>query len=148
MKYEEAKAEGDADEMKKYAARTARLTKEMVEQAKELLDALGVPWVQAPWEEGGLATALVKQGHAWESCRRMRMRCCMRRRVSFVIFAVSGKRKLPGRQAWTPIEPELIEHRKVLDELKLSSTQLRALALLIGTDYNIGGVKGISRRRD
>ncbi len=147
VKYEEAKAEGDADEMKKYAARTARLTKEMVEQAKELLDALGVPWVQAPSEGEAQATALVKQGHAWAIVSQDADALLYEAPRIIRHLAVSGKRKLPGRQAWTPIEPELIEHRKVLDELKLSSTQLRALALLIGTDYNIGGVKGIGPKK-
>lgn len=146
-KYEEAKADGDADEMRKQAARTARLTKEMVTQAKELLDALGVPWVQAPSEGEAQATALVKQGHAWAIVSQDADALLYEAPRIIRNLAVSGKRKLPGRQAWTQIEPELIEHRAVLSQLGLSHRQLCALALLIGTDYNIGGIKGIGPKK-
>ena len=37
LKYEKAKQEEDIDAMKKYAGRTSRLTKEMIEEAKELI---------------------------------------------------------------------------------------------------------------
>lgn len=146
-KYEEAKAEGDEAEMKKQAARTARLTKEMVGQAQELLDALGVPWVQAPSEGEAQAAALVKQGHAWAVVSQDADALLYEAPRIIRNLAVTGKRKLPGRQAWTQIEPQLLEHKEVLKELQLTNAQLRALALLIGTDYNIGGVKGIGPKK-
>ena len=48
--YEKAKAKEDLDGMKKYAARTSRLTKEMIDDAKELVALLGLPIIQAPSE--------------------------------------------------------------------------------------------------
>ena len=147
MKYEEARAAGDAAEMRKQASRTARLTKEMVDQAKGLLDALGVPWVQAPSEGEAQAAALVKQGHAWAVVSQDADALLYEAPRVIRNLAVTGRRKLPGRQAWTQVEPELIEHKKVLSELGITSTQLRALALLVGTDYNIGGIRGIGPKK-
>jgi flap endonuclease-1 len=45
------------------------------------------------------------------------------------------------------VEPELIEHKEVLKELGLDNDELRALAVLVGTDYNIGGIKGIGPKK-
>ena len=60
-KYEIAKQSGDLDEMKKYASRTSRLTQEMIEDAKLLIDSMGVPIVQAPSEGEAQATFMCKQ---------------------------------------------------------------------------------------
>jgi len=62
-------------------------------------------------------------------------------------LGISGKRKLPGKMAFINVEPELIEHKEVLAALHLDNDQLRALALLIGTDYNVGGIKGIGPKK-
>ncbi|MGC9135225.1 FEN1 family endonuclease, partial [Caldivirga sp.] len=42
--------EGKKSEAKKYAQRALFVTNEMVDEAKRLLDHMGVPWVQAPSE--------------------------------------------------------------------------------------------------
>ena len=44
--YEEAKQKEDIENMKKYAARTVFLTKEMIDEAKQLITAMGMPIVQ------------------------------------------------------------------------------------------------------
>jgi len=63
-KYKEALAAEDVAGMQKYAARTSRLTKEMVGQAKELLSGLGIPHVDAPSEGESQAAHMVKK-RAW-----------------------------------------------------------------------------------
>jgi len=146
-KYEEAKEKQDVEEMKKYAGRTSILTKEMVQQAKELLDALGVPWIDAPSEGEAQAAALVKQGHAWAVVSQDADALLYDAPRIIRNLGISGKRKLPGKMAYVTVEPELIEHKEVLKELMLDNKQLRVLALLIGTDYNIGGIRGIGPRK-
>src|SRR5574341_1269970 len=64
-KYEEALAAEDTEAMKKYAARTSRLTRDMVAQAQELLTGLGIPCIQAPSEGEAQASYMVKKGHGW-----------------------------------------------------------------------------------
>lgn len=145
--FDAAKEREDVSEMKKYAGRTAKLTPEMVQQAKQLLDALGVPWLDAPSEGEAQASALVKQGHAWAVVSQDADALLYEAPRIIKNLAISGKRKLPGRMATIQVEPELIEHKTVLQTLDLDLLQLRALALLIGTDYNPGGIKGIGPKK-
>lgn len=145
--YEAAKDREDVEAMKKYAARTSRLTPEMVAQAKELLDALGIPWIDAPSEGEAQAAALVKQGHAWAVVSQDADALLYEAPRIVKNLAITGRRKLPGKMAYVNVEPELIEHRDVLTELALDNEQLRALALLVGTDYNVGGIKGIGPKK-
>jgi len=49
-KYRKALEMGIKSDLKKYASGTSRLTPDMVEDAKNLLDAMGIPWIQAPSE--------------------------------------------------------------------------------------------------
>ena len=41
------------------------------------------------------------------------------------------------------VETEIIEHEQVLDQTKLTQEQLIDVGILIGTDFNPGGVPGI-----
>lgn len=146
-KFEEAKEAQDTAEMKKYAGRTTSLTRDMVAQAKELLDALGIPWIDAPSEGEAQASALVKQGHAWAVVSQDADALLYEAPRIIKNLGISGRRKMPGKMNYVVVEPELIEHREVLRELQLDNDQLRALAVLIGTDYNVGGVKGIGPKK-
>jgi len=49
-KYEKAKDEEDIESMGRYARQMTRLTGEMIEESKELLEAMGIMVVQAPGE--------------------------------------------------------------------------------------------------
>src|SRR5207249_3733533 len=57
-------------------------------------------------------------------------------------LAVGGRRKLPGRQAWSEVSPQELDLDAGLASLKLTRAQLVDVALLVGTDFN-GGVPGI-----
>ncbi|HXG05800.1 MAG TPA: flap structure-specific endonuclease, partial [Nitrososphaera sp.] len=58
-------------------------------------------------------------------------------------LAISGKRKIPNRNVYVDIEPEIFEHDKVLQETGLTHEQLVDVGILIGTDFNPGGFPGI-----
>jgi flap endonuclease-1 len=146
-KYEEAKEAKDEEGMKKYAGRTAVLTREMVTQAKELLDALGIPWLDAPSEGEAQAAALVKQGHAWAVVSQDTDALLYEAPRVLKNLAVTGRRKVAGKLAYNTVEPELIEIKEVHKELGLDTAQLRVLAVLVGTDYDIGGIKGIGPKK-
>ncbi|MDP2907880.1 MAG: flap structure-specific endonuclease, partial [Nanoarchaeota archaeon] len=51
-------------------------------------------------------------------------------------------KKLPSG-TYVSIHPELVELKEVFDHLSINPDQLLAIAILTGTDYNVGGVKGI-----
>src|SRR3989344_5676812 len=64
-KYEDARDEGDVEGMGKYAKSLTRLNTEMIQESKELLEAMGIAIVQAPGEGEMQAADLVKQGVAY-----------------------------------------------------------------------------------
>ncbi len=51
-------------------------------------------------------------------------------------MGITGKRKLPYRNAYVNVEPERFETEKVLHELKLNQHQLIWIGMLVGTDFN------------
>jgi len=146
-KYEEAKERGDEDDMKKYAARTSRLTKEMIIEAKRLIRAMGLPVIEAPGEGEAQAAHIVKRGDAY---------AVMSQDADCLIFeaprliknlTIIGKRKQPGQYATRDVPPELIILDENLQRLHLIQDQLICMALLTGTDYNYGGIKGIGPKK-
>jgi flap endonuclease-1 len=56
---------------------------------------------------------------------------------------ISGRRKLPGKNVYVEIEPEIVELERVLKECGITHEQLIDIGILIGTDFNPEGVKGI-----
>jgi len=142
-KYQIAVEKEDISEMKKFAARTTRLTGAMVEEAKLLVDALGLPIIQAPSEGEAQAAQLVKEGIVFAAASQDAdsfMFGCPRLIKN---LAITGKKKKAGALAYKIVKPELIELKKVLDRLEITQDQLIALGMLVGTDFNIGGIKGI-----
>ncbi|MEM3154924.1 MAG: flap endonuclease-1 [Candidatus Woesearchaeota archaeon] len=147
QKYEQALATEDVEEMKKYAARTSRLTKEMVAQSQELLTALGIPWIRAPSEGEAQAAYMVKCGHGWAVASQDYDSLLYGTPRLLQNLSVEGKRKVPGKLAFTTVEPTLIDLKENLTALGISQEQLIWLAILTGTDYAPGGVKGIGPKK-
>jgi flap endonuclease-1 len=146
-KYEEAAKKEDLEEMKKFAARTSRLTPEMIDDAKELINALGQCIVQAPSEGEAQASYIVKKGYA-DYVLSQDADCFMFGAPRLVKnLTISGKRKKPGAYAYDEVMPEVILLSDVLKELDISQEQLIVLGILVGTDYNVGGIKGIGPKK-
>jgi len=58
-------------------------------------------------------------------------------------LAITGRRKLPRRDAYVEVEPKLIELPIILKDMSLTREQLVDVGILIGTDFNPDGIKGI-----
>lgn len=142
-KYEEALQRGDLRAARTYAQQTAHLTDEMANEAKRLLEALGVPWVQAPSEGEAQAAYMTIKGDAYAAASQDYDSLLFGAKRLVRNLTISGKRKLPRKDEYVEIEPELIELDKVLQELQITREQLVDIAILIGTDYNPDGVKGV-----
>ena len=147
LKLKEAEEQGDLEQIKKYSQQTAVLTKDMVADAKRLIAALGCPIIDAPSEGEAEAAHMAKSDQVY---------ACVSQDYDTLIFgaprvirnlSIDGKRKKPGTLAYEIVKPELIELPTVLQELKLTQEQLQILAILIGTDYNPGGIKGIGPKK-
>lgn len=143
VRYEEALKRGDLPEAKKFAQATSRLKDLMVDDAKRLLDALGVPWIQAPSEGEAQAAYIAKKGHVWAAASQDYDSLLFGVPRLVRNLAIGGRRKLPGRPTYVEVEPEFVELSKVLSELGITREQLIDLGILVGTDYNPDGVKGV-----
>ena len=142
-KHAQASASGDVEGMKKYAGRTAKLTKEMIAESKQLLEALGVPWIQAPAEAEAQAAVLVRRGDA-DYVASQDMDCLLFGAPRMIKnLSITGKRKRPGTNSYYTIQPEIIHLEAELARLELSQKQLILLAMLVGTDFNPSGIRGI-----
>lgn len=130
-------------ELKKYAQASISLTNEMVNQAKELLKAMGIPVVQAPSEGEAEAAFLNQKGYSYAAGSQDYDSLLFGAIRLIRNLTVSGKRKLPGKEAYVEIKPELIELETVLKKLGITREQLIDIGILIGTDYNPDGVRGI-----
>jgi flap endonuclease-1 len=143
LKYEKASKEENIEDMKKYAARTSRLTKEMIDDVKELISALGCPIVQAPSEGEAQAALIVKNRDAYASLSQDADSLLFGCLLVVKNLTLSGRKKLPNKLSYDSVNPELISLKDTLKELDITQDQLIVLAMLTGTDYNIGGIKGI-----
>src|SRR3989344_5134617 len=56
---------------------------------------------------------------------------------------MAGKKKKTNKLSYDTINPDFINLEDNLRHLGIKQEQLIALAMLIGTDYNSGGIKGI-----
>ena len=141
--YEKAKSEKDMENMKKYASRTTRLTKDLVDEAKEVISALGLPIVQAPSEGEAQAAYMAKKGEAYASVSQD-FDSLLHGTPNLVRnLSIAGKRKKTNKLSYETIKPEIISLPDNLNNLGIDSNQLIVLAMLIGTDYNLRGIKGI-----
>jgi len=143
VKYEEALRRGDLEVARIYAQQTARLTEEMVDDAKKLLDALGIPWVQAPSEGEAQAAYMAQKGDVWGTVSQDYDSLLFGAPRLVRNLTISGRRKLPRKREYIEINPEVIRLDKVLSGLGISREQLIDIAILIGTDYNPEGIKGV-----
>ena len=143
IKYERALQEGRIEEARTYAQMTSRLKDYMAEDSKRLLTEMGVPWVQAPSEGEAQAAHLAKKGDT---------NYCASQDYDSLLFGaptllrnvtISGRRKLPRKPVYIEVVPETVELDYVLKELGISREQLIDIGILVGTDFNPEGVKGI-----
>ncbi|MFH1431817.1 MAG: flap endonuclease-1, partial [archaeon] len=142
-KWDEAIARGELKDAKKYAQASVEITSGMLAEAKELLVALGIPVVEAPSEGEAQASYMAKKGVAYAVASSD---------LDSVLFGaprlirnlnITGKRKLAGTNIYKDIKPEIIELKALTESLGIDQEQLINLGILIGTDYNPGGIKGI-----
>lgn len=145
--YEEAKDSGNILDMKKYASRTTRVTKEMIDEAKELISAFGIPVITAPSEGEAQASYMVFKGDC-NFVASQDFDCLIYGAPKIVRnLSLSNKRKKINALTYKTVSPEVVSLKEILDNLKITRDQLIVLAMLIGTDFNIGGIKGLGPKK-
>lgn len=143
VKYERAMQEGKVEEARSYAQMTSRLKDYMAEDSKRLLTELGVPWIQAPSEGEAQAAYLTRKG-ATDYCGSQDYDSLLFGATALVRnVTISGRRKIPRKNVYVEVVPEIMKLDHVLKELEVTREQLIDVAMLVGTDFNPDGVKGI-----
>ncbi len=142
-KYEQALREQDITEMRKQASHSTRLTKEMVKESKKLISGFGLPIIDAPSEGEAQAAYMIKKGEGYAVVSQDFDSLVHGSPNLVRNLSISGKRKSVNKLKYESVKPELINLSENLNALGIDNNQLIALGMLIGTDYNPGGIKGI-----
>jgi len=141
--YERALKEGKIEEARTYAQATSRLKDYMTADSKRLLTQMGVPWIQAPSEGEAQAAYLAKKGDT---------DYCASQDYDSLLFGaprlvrnvtISGRRKLPRKNVYIEVTPQIVELDQVLKQLNITHKQLIDVGILMGTDFNPDGIKGV-----
>jgi flap endonuclease-1 len=144
--YKRALEKGKVEEARKYAQATSRLKDYMQVDSKRLLTLMGLPWIQAPSEGEAQAAHLVKKGDA---------DYCASQDYDSILFGapklirnmtISGRRKLARKNIYINITPEIVELKKILSDNQITFEQLVDLSILVGTDFNPMGIKGLGAK--
>ena len=142
-----AKVEGREADYAKYVQQDLVFSRDMLSESRKLLDLMGIPYVDAPSEAEAQASHM--------SAQDARVYAIASQDYDSLLFGaprlirnvtITGRRKLPGKNAYRDIVPEMAELSDVLGALGITSRQLIEIGLLIGTDYN-DGVKGIGPKK-
>jgi flap endonuclease-1 len=143
--WKEALATGSEDAFK-YAQASSRLTPDMVGDAKLLLTSMGIPVVQAASEGEAQAAYMARSGD---------VRLVGSQDYDSLLFGapevvrnltIGGRRKLPKKNIYVEVKPEVIELQQNLDRLGITREQLIDIAILVGTDYD-PGIRGIGAKK-
>jgi flap endonuclease-1 len=140
--YKQALEKGDLATAWSKAVMTSRLTTPLIEDAKRLLSLLGIPFVQAPSEAEAQTSYMAKKGNVWAASSKDYDSLLFGAPRLLRYLTIYGREFYPSKGTSKPLKPELIELQKFLDHHGITQPQLIDLAILIGTDFNIG-IKGI-----
>jgi flap endonuclease-1 len=146
-RYEEALREGRVEEARRYAQQAVTATPTIVEEAKRLLTLMGIPWVQAPGEGEAQSAHMAKRGDVWAAASQDYDSLLFGAPRLVRNLSITGRRKLPGKNLYIKIEPEFIELEPLLRDLGITLEQLVDIGILLGTDYNPEGVRGVGPKR-
>jgi flap endonuclease-1 len=142
--WEAALAEGDMEGARMKAQQTSVLDRAMVAEAKDLLDVMGVPWVDAPGDGEAQAAHMSTREDVWATASQDYDSLLFGTSRLIRNATLSGRRKLPGRgrREYVQVVPEVVELEENLHALGLTREQLVDAAILVGTDFN-PGIKGV-----
>ncbi len=143
VKYEKAIAAGEIEEARKYAQQTTAMKDGMVKESKQLLKHFGIPYIDAPSEGEATAAHLTNTGQAYASASQDFDSILLGAKRLIRNFTSSGRRKIPNRNTYIEVEPEIIETAKTLEALQVTKEQLVDIGILIGTDFNPDGFERV-----
>ena len=148
VKYREAIDLGQIEEAKKFASSALnKLDEAMVEDSKKLIRAFGFPVIAAPSEGEAQGAHIVKKGWAFAVASQDFDALLFGANHVIRNLSVGTKRKVAGSSVYRDVPIEYYDLDKILERLGITLEQLIIIAILCGTDFNPGGIKGIGPKK-
>ncbi|PSH00219.1 MAG: flap endonuclease-1 [Nanohaloarchaea archaeon SW_4_43_9] len=143
--WKKLKEEGKVSEAYSKATQSSKLTGEMIEEAKKLLEAMGIPYIQAPSEGEAQAAFMASEEYPSDiyAVGSQDWDCLLFGAERMVKNLTTRKTRKTSGGGRKEISTERIEVDEVLEQLDISYEKLIWMGLLMGTDFNPGGIKGI-----
>ena len=107
---------------------------------------MGIPVIQAPGEGEAEAATLAKTQAVWAAASQD-YDALLYGATYLVRNLTLARTRRTSSGLYVDVNPELIEFQDVLNKLQIEKDQLICLAILVGTDYNPGGVRGLGQKR-
>jgi len=134
--WEEARAAGE--DGFKYAQAASRINAEILQDGRRLIEAMGLPVIQAPSEGEAQAAHMAEKGDVDFAASQDYDSLLFGAPKVVRNLAITGKRKLPRKNIYVDVEPEVIDLVEGLANLGITRKQLVEIGIMCGTDYNSG----------
>lgn len=139
--WQKAKEEGNLEEARLRAQGSTRITDQVIKSAKELLDLMGVAHINAPSEGEAQASYMCKKNLVYATGSQDYDTLLFGSTYVVRNMTFSGRRKLPRKNVYINVEPELVSFKDTLETLGVTHKQLIWTGIMLGTDFNMG-IKG------
>ena len=133
---EAKKLAGEHKEAAHLMKRTARITSEMIEDTKELLDAFNIQYFEAIHDGEAQLSVMNIEGKIDGIISQDYDVLLLGGKDLYRNIGISGKKKAPGKDYYLQVKPERINLQQNLAKLNLTREKLIWLGMLVGTDFN------------
>src|SRR6266487_961844 len=144
--YVEAVSKKDYAKAWSKAVMTGRVTGSVLDDSKQLITLMGIPWLEALEDAEAQASYMAAKGDVWAVGSKDYDCLLYGAPILARYLTLTGREWLPAQRTSRPLIPELVKLADNLEALGISREQLVDLALLVGTDFN-EGVMGIGPKK-
>lgn len=139
------KEEGKISEAYSKATQSSKIDEEMLEEAKKLLDAMGLPYIEAPSEGEAQAAYMTSSDYPGDiyAVGSQDWDCMLFGAETMVKNLTTRKTRKTSSGGKKQVSTQRIRLENVLDQLEVSREKLVWMGVLMGTDFNPDGVHGI-----
>ncbi|MDD3178575.1 MAG: flap endonuclease-1 [Candidatus ainarchaeum sp.] len=135
-KLEQATIDGNMPDIFKFSRQIVSLNKKIINESKELLLAMGVSYIDAPSEAEAQISYMTSKGILDYTVSQDYDSLLFNSPNLLRNLTVSGKKKIPYKNIYIDIQPEIIYSKELFEKLNISREKLIWLSILIGTDFN------------
>jgi flap endonuclease-1 len=122
----------------KYAQSSSRLNQAILNDSMHLIIAMGLPVIQAPSEGEAQASYMASKGDVFATGSQDYDALLFGAPRVVRNLAITGKRKVPRKNAYVDVEPEMIILEDELSKMGITREQLVDIGIMCGTDFNPG----------